>query len=293
MAYRKGQAARVAWHSVVRPLVEDLQLHDAAAACAQAEALAAAFDPRFVVANSGLLKAGKSTLFNALVGKAEQFPTGAARMTVMSQEVALDGMVLVDTPGIDARAEDSEQALETLRGADLVLFVHNVGCGAYDAMELEQLRVLRAMFPDEAAFRARLQPVFTFCDRHADADVDAVIAATHAQTGQHLGFRLADPLPVAAERCLKGRAEGKDLLVRRSGIPSVDALMRARAQELQPGKTALHAARLEQLRGLVRQALTTADREVTAELDRAAQEADARRSAWRSVREDIGKQFRA
>jgi tRNA U34 5-carboxymethylaminomethyl modifying GTPase MnmE/TrmE len=291
MATRKMRSTSAAWHSDARPIVTALDLPEAVAACMEAERLAEAYDSHFVVANTGLLKAGKSTLFNALVGRVEQFPTGAARTTVRSQTVTLNGVLLVDTPGIDARAEDSEQALETLRGADLVLFVHNVGCGAYDAMELEQLRVLRGFFPDEASFRARVQPVLTLCDRHTEPDVASVMASTHAQTEQHLGFRLADPLPVAAERCLKGRAEGKEVLVHRSGIPALEGLLRARAESLLPGKAALHAARLEQLRGLVRSALTTANREVSAELQRVKQEADLRRTAWTKVQEDIGRHF--
>ena len=284
---RREQAAFLDWYSPVQAIVNRLGLSDAFQACAQAAQLAVTYDSRFVVANTGLLKAGKSTLFNALVGKVEHFPTGAARKTVQSQTVEVDGMLLVDTPGIDAPQEDVERAQTALRSADLVVFVHNVACGSYDATEIEQLRMLRGFFPDEQSFRTRVQPVFTLCDKYNDAEIDCVVNDSRSQIEKTLGIKLPNPLRVAAERCIKGRAEGKNLLVQRSGIPALEELLRARAAELHPRKVELHTSRMEKLRERVREALTTANREVDAELTRFNHDAETKRREWQTVRDSI------
>ena len=70
----------------------------------------------------GLYNAGKSTIINALFKK-EIAATGDVPTTTRIQEVPWEGYTLIDTPGIDARAKDTEIAVNEIRRSDVVLFV--------------------------------------------------------------------------------------------------------------------------------------------------------------------------
>lgn len=70
----------------------------------------------------GLYNAGKSTIINALFKK-EIAATGDVPTTIRIQEVPWEGYTLIDTPGIDARAKDTEIAVNEIRRSDVVLFV--------------------------------------------------------------------------------------------------------------------------------------------------------------------------
>src|SRR5690606_2928495 len=72
-----------------------------------------------IVANAGLLKAGKSSLFNAISGQQEKFATGAARCTTVQQALAMNGFQLVDTPGLDANDTDTAEAESVFQKASL------------------------------------------------------------------------------------------------------------------------------------------------------------------------------
>lgn len=70
----------------------------------------------------GLYNAGKSTIINALFQK-EIAPTGDEPTTTKIQEVPWEGYTLIDTPGINARAKDTEIAKNEICRSDVVLFV--------------------------------------------------------------------------------------------------------------------------------------------------------------------------
>lgn len=125
-----------------------------------------------LIANCGLLKAGKSSLFNTLTGAAdgrETFATGAARTTIRSQRQECRFGVLIDTPGIDATDADQLEAERTLRGADCVLFVHSMPAGEFDSGETAFLKRLKGFFPGEE-FASRVIPVFSKADMVSPED---------------------------------------------------------------------------------------------------------------------------
>src|SRR5262245_47809196 len=95
-----------AWLGSVRRALAELEVHD--------DTLARLLDgsySRVTVVNAGLLKAGKSSLFNALIDVPEHFATSAGRCTTKPQELDRGTHVLVDTPGIDATGYDTRDAI--------------------------------------------------------------------------------------------------------------------------------------------------------------------------------------
>lgn len=103
-------------------------------------------EPRVVVC--GLLKAGKSSLLNALFDDPsnQHFPTAATRKTVCNQCEVLNGICFVDTPGLDHDGQDTKEAESSYAGADLLLFVHN-GEKELEEQQLLLLQNLQAMHP--------------------------------------------------------------------------------------------------------------------------------------------------
>lgn len=103
-------------------------------------------EPRVVVC--GLLKAGKSSLLNALFDDPsnQHFPTAATRKTVCNQCEVLNGICFVDTPGLDHDGQDTREAESSYAAADLLLFVHN-GEKELEEQQLLLLRNLQAMHP--------------------------------------------------------------------------------------------------------------------------------------------------
>lgn len=70
----------------------------------------------------GLYNAGKSTLMNAICEQ-NIAKVGDAPTTDSVQTVSWEGFTLIDTPGIDARAEHTRTAQKEIEKSDIVLFV--------------------------------------------------------------------------------------------------------------------------------------------------------------------------
>ena len=94
------------------------------------------------IVNTGLLKAGKSTLYNCLVDAVgeERFKTGTVRTTMSRQEYQYGDFMYIDTPGIDHVGEETAEAITALKTADIVLFIHNLKSGELDKSEVAFLQ---------------------------------------------------------------------------------------------------------------------------------------------------------
>jgi len=92
----------------------------------------------FEVVITGLGKAGKSLLGNAIIDKEGELQVDANPCTDTVQAVRWGDLRLVDTPGIDpnGRLRDEERARQAIQLADLVLVAKNVEHGELDAPSL-------------------------------------------------------------------------------------------------------------------------------------------------------------
>ncbi|CAO3440961.1 GTPase [Azospirillum endophyticum] len=184
---------------------------------ARLQELAAGDEP--IVTVIGKYNHGKSRLLNELVGR-DVFAVADRRETTTLSVWLHRGVRWLDAPGLDADVgtEDDRHALQAAwLKSDIRLFVHTAKEGELDAKELALLDELR-----KDALRTRRQTLFvlTQIDQLVDeGELGKVQAAIHKQVTDTTVHT------VSATRHRQGVERAKKLLVDRSGIPSLQALL--------------------------------------------------------------------
>jgi GTP-binding protein EngB required for normal cell division len=180
------------------------------------------------VAACGMYNAGKSTLLNVLSGHTSDedapFATGAARCTTEVSEHHADGVVYVDTPGMDGGYGDDATAWGGLASADYLLCAHNLAVVELEEQEIVFLRSLPARLPELAA---RFVLVLTQADCAEDeSDLSRRLQGILDAFARELSFT---PLYfcVSAHRFARGRREQKPAMVDRSGVSALQAWIHA------------------------------------------------------------------
>lgn len=198
-----------------------------------------------VIVNAGLLKAGKSTLFNALAGS-EVFASDVVRATTENGTIEQEKYFLVDTPGLDAGEKDTQTAVEGYQTADAIIFVHNIQEGELNQIEIDSIRQISSLFGSSRDFFENTILVLTHKDQAGDscADIEKCI---EKQCESIFGNWFGGCFCVDSPGYLKGIAEHKELLKQESGV---DELLRAiESDVLQPAN--LQAAKFEKDKDLL------------------------------------------
>lgn len=134
----------------------------------------------------GIVNAGKSSLLSALADEENLFPSGGVpRVTRETQQEARGGLVLVDTPGLDAPDEDVELAFKSATSAHTVLWCHSLRMGELRPTELGALRRYKAT---NGLWRTCF--VLTHGDNVASFEIVRVVSRRIAeQLGEVFGLR--------------------------------------------------------------------------------------------------------
>jgi GTP-binding protein EngB required for normal cell division len=169
--------------------------------------------PRVVVC--GLLKAGKSSLLNALTNNLEDeyFKTKASRATTTVEELICDGVIYVDTPGLDANSDDDKEAWRGFVNGDQFIFVHNLRIAALDSKEADFLKELHRRRPD---ISQNMLVALTNVESVED-DIEERKLALQSNLVATLGF-CPTLMLTSYTRQLKGVSENKQALIALSGI---------------------------------------------------------------------------
>lgn len=171
------------------------------------------------ITTCGLLKAGKSSLLNALTDHLdpELFKEGAVRTTIQNQTFKHHDFIFVDTPGIDAKEEDDTEARKGIATADVLLFVHHPGTGELHENEVDLLKKLCDQEKDRTAFEHRLVVVLTCKETDADT-IESIGHKIMSQIRNNFGI---NPMlfTVSNTSYKKGIRENKKKLIEYSGIP--------------------------------------------------------------------------
>lgn len=187
-----------------------------------------------VVTVIGKYNHGKSRLLNELMRR-DAFAVADRRETVRLAECLHAGVRWLDAPGLDAdvAGEDDRHALSALwLKSDVRLFVHSAKEGELDAAERALLDALNA---DARRTRRRTLAVLSQADQAGGAEALDRVASAIAGQIPDMAFTI-----VSATRHRRGIEEAKVLMVERSGIPALEAMLaqalaevpQARAHEL-------------------------------------------------------------
>ena len=178
--------------------------------------MAKAKNHKKIVVDAGLLKAGKSSLFNALAGKSI-FTTDVVRATVKNEKVELEEYILLDTPGLDARQDDTNVALAGYETADVILFVHNLQEGELSQTEVDSIKQIADMFGDWNMFFKNVILVLTHKDQ-VEEHYEAIRKQIDEQCKKVFNYQFTKTFCVNSVGYMKGLQENKALLMKDSGI---------------------------------------------------------------------------
>ncbi|WP_006787909.1 GTPase [Thiorhodospira sibirica] len=189
------------------------------ALAAHIEARASAATPVILV--YGVYNAGKSTLINALLGRAEA-PMGCVPTTAQTHPYQWRGYTVLDSPGIDALSEHERVAQAQCERSDVVIFVINSSPAA------DELRTYTCMLE----FVARKQRVMLVINntsgiRWGSAEQFAVVDEVRANVQKQASIHSQEiqkavaQIPIHwldAKLALEGRLTQQPAFVHHSGI---------------------------------------------------------------------------
>jgi len=140
------------------------------------------------------------------------------------------GLVILDTPGLNAIGAEPELTLSQLPDADAVLFVLAADAGVTKT-DLDVWT--QHLAGDEAAAKANRIVVLNKIDGLWDelrtgADVDAEIARQTADSARALGVSATQVFPVSAQKALLAKVNGDDALLARSQLPALETALSRR-----------------------------------------------------------------
>lgn len=182
-------------------------------------------DERLRVAVFGKYNHGKSTLLNALIGQ-DVFKAADKRETLEVSEFESDGVIWIDTPGLDAdvHGEDDRKAKDAaFSKADLLCLVHNVKAGELDNNEMSVYRTLMAQCRN---YKAKIIVVLTQIDQLDPESLKQVQAVISQQLPD------VTMLSVSSVRYSKGVSEGKSKLVEHSNFDALKEYIQVRVAEV-------------------------------------------------------------
>ncbi len=171
-------------------------------------------------------------------GLAHEIGSGVARVAVPCWRHAIlnlphpllrQGLVIIDTPGLNAIGAEPELTVSLLSGAHVVLFVLAADIGVTPPDLALWNRDLAGAVPAPASARiAVLNKIDRLRDdRKPEAAVAADLERQVNASAALLGLSPAEVFPVSAQEALLARVNGDDALLERSRLPALeDALSR-------------------------------------------------------------------
>ena len=224
-----------------------------------------------VIAVCGLMNAGKSYLLNMLTQHINQeyFKTADQRETTANKTLETEQYIYLDTPGLDANAQDDAIAQQGIAEADIVLFVHQPQ-GELDPRELAFLHQLKNSFGKFAKHSVVI--VISKIDKEPASKIDAIDKEIQKQCQENLGT-VFTTFQVSNTRYKTGISQQKNGLIQASHIDTL-------AQHLK--KTTLKIGQARQNK------LTASIKALMAEIDTLTQELRDEKTA---IQQDIKEQF--
>ncbi|MCC7549790.1 MAG: dynamin family protein [Burkholderiales bacterium] len=142
-----------------------------------------------------------------------------------------NGLVILDTPGLNALGAEPELTLKTIPGAHAVVFLLAVDTGVTRSdLEIWQQHVQ----PHQTCRIAVLNKIdLLWDDLNTAGQIDQAVTRQIAQTGEALELKTRHVVALSAQKALVGRVRGDERLVARSNIAQLESLL---GNEVMPAK---------------------------------------------------------
>ena len=191
------------------------QLEEALTAYQSAKARSEHKTPQVVC--TGVYNTGKSTLLNTLLGEDERFPTGDIPTTKVLARAEADGVVYIDTPGLNAAEEDDQETQSAYESADFILFVSNAQSGGVSEAEARWLQHLEKRYTADS-LKKRLIYVLTHCGQVEPEQLPDIERKFRSDLEKAIGFVPEQIFCVDSILYQQGREQGEPILVEVSGV---------------------------------------------------------------------------
>lgn len=145
------------------------------------------------------------------------------------------GLVLLDTPGLNAMGSEPELTLDMLPKAQAVICVLSADTGATKSdMEIWEHSGRELKKNQNTGVLVVLNKIDTLWDElHDETTIQANIAAQRSATAKQLGIDIADVYPVSAQKGLLAKVRKDDKLLERSGLPALEKTL---AEDILPAR---------------------------------------------------------
>lgn len=241
------------------------------------------------VVNTGMVSAGKSSLYNALIDSTDEFFTiGASpRTTIKANYYDYGSISYIDTPGIDAKVEDDALAFNMVIEADIIMMIHNVRTGPLHKSEVDWLKRIADNIPDLSMRKDRMIFVFSWKDtRERESGYDLLIENLKKQVFEIVGVEIPC-FEISVEKYRQGVAKGKQVLVDKSGVQELKKYLEDYATSYLERKKEInnreYDATLYEVKNYLQMLIQEKEQKTEEIYERAYNNQRARRSAWDNV----------
>ncbi len=170
------------------------------------------------IVNAGVMNQGKSSLFNSLLDS-EKLVTGDVQVTRKCMEIKfLEGVYLIDTPGLEAEDADDTEAQKAYKKANLIIFVHTPNSGEFHANELNWINRMAAMAPSKEYFWKHFCIVLTFKEAKKEQELENIKGKIRKDLQEVCGNADVPMFFVSNLRYWKGKTRKQDAFIKASGI---------------------------------------------------------------------------
>ena len=210
-------------------------------------------DTKITIVNAGIMNAGKSSVFNAVLGKEDYFKVNDIITTKKNSEFRFKGNIyLVDTPGLAADNSDTKEAYEAYAKASVIVFVHSMSTGELHADELEAINDIKKCFPNPQMFLDRFILVGvmkSMPDRKSLFNKE--VAKIREDMRVHCGINDFEIIFVGTTFYWKGVKYQADDLIDFSGVEKLKKLILSRVEKVTASSRLLAEQRLKKEKNIL------------------------------------------
>lgn len=201
------------------------------------------------IVNAGLMNAGKSSLFNSLVNQKNLFEVQDVPTTIVCKTFELfEGVHIIDSPGIEARESDTDEAYRAYNSADMILFVHNSSIGELHASELEAINAIKQTFPHVDDFWKRFCLVLSRADAKEATEIEKIKNKMKKDIEKNCKGKEYPLFVTSSVRYWKGIEQNQPVFIEQSGIVNLKNFIQKYSLELKSEAIQFRSKRLEDAR---------------------------------------------